>query len=323
MTLTELLPIAGALTAPAFFLLFALAALGSPLLALACLLSGQLCSTQYIEAYARRLLRMALTATVPALLAVVMVCPLLVYKASWVLDWFWASPVVPGLFTVCTLAFFASLLTMRLSTASPKHERQSGPIFQAFTLAALAVIILWLALVLAHGILVQAKAVLQTPVSEGLGVAPLIAPNASTPPSLLWTALAALVPLSTACAGVLSLEYLLLLRDREPFGREALTQMLRVAARCSLRSILLAAAFLPVLWMHLPEMSALPEWLLTVRAMLGFAAGLIFLMFLCTGYLARCGRPWSHLFAIHLSAFAAWLCLTAQLSIVLLCFYGA
>jgi len=266
---------------------------------------------------------MALTATVPALLAVVMICLLLAYKASWVVDWFLASPVGPGLFAICTLAFFASLLTIRLSTASPRHKRQSSPISQAFILAALAVIILWLALVLAHGILVQAKAVLQAPASEGLRVAPLIAPDASPLPSLLWTALAALVPLCTASAGVLSLEYLLLLRDREPFGREALTQMLRVAARCSLRSILLAAAFLPVLWTHLPEMSALPEGVLTVRAMLGLVAGLMLLMFLCAGYLARSGRPWSHPFAIHLSAFAAWLCLTAQLSIGLLCFYGA
>jgi len=323
MPLMELLLIAGALTAPAFFLLFALAALGSPLLALVCLLSGQLYSTQYFEAYARRLLRMALTAMVTVLLAMVMVSFLLMRKTPWVVDWVLASPVGPGLFAVSTLAFFASLLTLRLSTSSPRHRRQGSPIFQAFILAALAMAILWLAMVLTHDILVQAKSVLQAPVSEGMTVAPLIASDTSSLPSRLWMALTALVPLCTACAGVLSLEYLLLIRDREPFGREALTQMLRVAARCSLRSTLLAAAFLPVLLAHLPEMSALPGGRLSARVLLGLTAGLILLIVFCAGYLSRSNRPWSHSFAIHLTVFATWLCLAGHLSIGLLCFYGA
>lgn len=323
MPLTELLLIAGALTAPAFFLLFALAALGSPLLALVCLLSGQLYSTQYIEAYVRKLLRMALTASVPALLSMVMVSLLLMRKTPWVVDWIQASPVGPGFFATTTLAFFASLLTLRLATPSPRQRRQGSPIFQTLILTALAMSILWLALVLVHGLLVQAKAVLQTPVSEGLAVAPLIAPNTSALPSLLWMALAALVPLCTACASVLSLEYLLLIRDREPFGREALTQMLRVAARYSLRSTMVTAAFLPVLWTHLPEMSTQPEGRLPAQALLGLAAGLMLLLVFSAGYLSRNSRPWSHSFAIHLSVFAIWLCLAAHLSVGLLWFYGA
>ncbi len=323
MPLTELLPIAGALTAPAFFLLFALAALGAPLLALVCLASGQLRSTQYIEAYARRLMRMALTATVPALLAFFMAGILLTYKSPWVIDWLQASPVAPGLFAVSALAFCASLLTLRLSRPSPRHARQSSPFVQALILSALALFILWLAVVLGHGILEQAKAVLRAPVAEGLGVASLVMPDASAMPTQLWLALAGLVPLCTACAGVLSLEYLLLLRDREPFGREALTQMLRIAARSSLRSTLLAAAFLPVLWTQLPEMAALPGADVAVRVMLGLVGVLALLLVLCAGFLARSGRPWSHPLVIHASLFGTWLCLTALLCTGMLCFYGA
>jgi len=322
MPLTELLPIAGGLTAPAFFLLFALATLGSPLLALVCLASGQLCSTQYIEAYARRLLRMALTVAIPALLAFCMVCTLLAYKSPWVLDWIKASPVAPGLFAMASLALFASLLTLRASRSRPRHARQSNPLVQAFILSILTLVILWLALVLAHGMLEQAKAVLRSPVSEGLAVAALVTPDASIFTSLLWTSLAAIVPLCAACAGSLSQEYLLLLRDREPFGREALTQMLRIAARCTLRSTLLAAAFLPVLWTHLPEMPALPEGVFAAKAMLGLAGACVLLMLFCAGFLTRSGRPWSHPLAVHLNLFAVWLCLTALLCVALLCFYG-
>lgn len=322
MPLTELLPIAGILTAPAFFLLFALAALGSPLLALVCLVSGQLCSTQYIEAYARRLLRMALTAAMPALLAFIMVCGLLAYKSPWVLDWLKASPVAPGLFAMSALAFFASLLTLRVSRPSPRHARQNSPLAQAFILSVLTLVILWLALVLSHGLLEQAKAVLRTPFSEGLAVAPLVTPDASALTSFLWTSLAAIVTLCAACAGILSQEYLILLRDREPFGREALTQMLRIAARCTLRSTLLAAAFLPVLWTHLPEMPTLPEGLFAAQVMLGLAGACVLLMVLGSGYLSRSGRPWSHPLAIHLNVFVVWLCLSALLCVTLLCFYG-
>jgi len=322
MLLNELLPIAGVLTAPAFFLLFALAALGSPLLALVCLASGQLCSTQYIEAYARRLLRMALTASLPALLAFSMATALLGYKSPWMLDWLKASPIAPGLLAMSAMAFFASLLTLRLSRPSPRHARQNSPLAQAFILSVLTLIILWLTLVLAHGILEQAKAVLRSTVSEGLAVAPLITPDASALTSLLWTSLAAIVPLCAACAGILSQEYLLLLRDREPFGREALTQMLRIAARCTLRSTLLAAAFLPVLWTHLPDLPALPDGLFAAKVMLGLAGACVLLMIFNAGYLSRSGRPWTHSFAIHLNLFTVWVCLSALLCVALLCFYG-
>ena len=337
MPFNELIPIAAALTAPAFFLLLGLGALGAPLLALVCLASSHLYNTQYIEAFARRLLRMALTAAVPALVALAMLCALLFHKAPWTLDWLLASALAPGLFVVAVLAFFASLLTVRLSRPSARHARQNSPIGQAFVLSLLSLFIMWLALVLGNGLLEQGKAVqlatnqlttgvLATGQADGaqnIAVAPLLLLDATALPSVLWLALAALVPLSIACAGTLSLEHLLLRRDREPFGREALTQMLRIAARSSLRSALLATAFLPVLWTHLPEMPALPEGVLAAKLLLGLAGACALLLMLCAGYLARSGRPWAHGIAAHATVLSAWACLTFLLCVALLCFYGA
>ena len=323
MPLNELLPIAGALTAPAFFLLFALAALGAPLLAFVCLASGQLHSTQYIEAYSRRLLRMAFSSALPAVLALLMVCGLLAFSGSWVRDWLQAAPTVPALFSVAGLAFLSLLLKLRLSQSAARRSRQASPMLQAFTLSVLALAVLWLALALTHGLLTQAQAVVRAPLAEGLGVVPLISPDTSDFPPLFWTALAALVPLCTACAGTLSLEYLLLLRDREPFGREALTQMLRIAARCTLRSALLAAAFLPVLWTHLPKQSPQPDGVLAAQVMLGLAAGFALLLCLSSGSLARSGRPWARPLAVHLTWLCAWLCLASLLCVGMLCFYAA
>lgn len=324
MSLVEMLPIVGALSAPAFFLIFALASLGSPLLAFVCLASGQLQTTQYIEAYARRLLRMALTTALPALLAFIAISALFAIKTPWLLDWLRAAPVGPGLFTMSILAYLASLLTLRKSKPSARHARQSSPLAQALVLSVLSLAILWLTLALMDGILEQAQAVLRaTPVLEGLNVAPLVTPDASALPPLFWTSLAALVPLCTAGAGALSMEYLLLRRDSDPFGREALAQMLRVASRSTLRSTLLAAAFLPVLWSHLPEMPDLVDGVLGARILLGLAGACALVLCLCAGLVARSGRPWSRSLTIHLAAFVFWLGLTALLGVALLCFYAA
>lgn len=333
MPLTELIPIAAALTAPAFFLLFGLAALGAPLLALVCLASSHLYNTQYIEAFARRLLRMALTAAVPALMALALLCVLLFRKTPWTLDWLQASALAPGLFVVAVLAFSASLVTVRLARPTARHARQNSPIGQAFILSLLALFILWLALVLGNGLLEQGKAVQlataqmlasgQASHEQNLAVAPLLALDATTLPPVLWLALAALALLCISLAGALSLEHLLLRRDREPFGREALTQMLRIAARSCLRSTLLAAAFLPVLWSHLPQMPAMPEGLLAAKVLLGLAGACALLMMLCSGYLARSGRPWAHGMAAHATVLSAWAGLTFLLCVALFCFYGA
>ena len=264
---------------------------------------------------------MALSCAVPALLTFVLAAALLAYRAAWVGDWVRAAPLGPGLFAVAALAFFASLTTLRLSRPSPRHRRQNSPLGQAFILTLLAAAILWLGLALGISLQDQAQAVLRAPSEGGLGVAPLITPDVSTLPNL-WTALAALIALSAAAAGAMSLEYLLMLRDREPFGREALAHVLRLAARCTLRATLLAGAFLPVLWTHLPEMPALPGGELAAKVLLGVCAGTSAFICLFTILVARSTRPCSRQLCIHGIALMLWLGLTALLSVGLLCFYA-
>jgi hypothetical protein len=321
MSLAELLPIVGALSGPAFFLVFTLAALGAPLLALCSLLASALRSTAHPEAYARRLLRMALTCAAPSLLIIAAAAALAAYRTPWLADWVIAAPLGPGLLTVGALAFCASLATMRLSRPSPRHGRQNSLLGQAFILTLLAAAILWLALALGISLQDQAQAVLRAPRDGGIGVAPLITPDVTALPNL-WTALAASIALSAAAAGAISLEYLLLLRDREPFGRDALAHMLRLAARCTLRSTLLAAAFLPVLWMRLPAMPALTDGEIAAKALIGVCACACVLLCLFSGIVARSARPWSRSLSIHSAVIALWGGLTALLSIALLCHYA-
>lgn len=323
MSLVELLPIVGALSAPAFFLIFALASLGAPLLALVCLTAGQLRSTQYIEAYSRRLLRMALTAALPALLAFAVGLGAALHKAPWIMDWTLAAPMGPGLLTVAMLAFFASLVTLRLSKSSSRHARQGTPIGPTLILSVLAVCILWLVMALCASLAEQAHAVLRAPVEGGVGVAPLLTPDSSALPPLFWTALAGMLPLCAACAGALSQEYLLALRDREPFGREALAQMLRIAGRSTLRATILSVAFLPALWSRLPEMPSLPGAPAAARLMIGAAAACAMALCATSVRISRSNRPWAHPLAAHLGLLAAWAGFTALLSIGLLVFYSA
>jgi hypothetical protein len=321
MPLADLLPIAGALSAPAFFLIFALASLGSPFLALVCLTAAALRSTAHPEAYSRRLLRMALSCAVPTLLVFTASTALTVYRMPWILDWVRAAPLIPGLFAVLILAFCASLTTMRLSRPSPRHGRQNSPLGQSFILAGLSVAILWLGLALCASLTEQARAVLHAPTDGSLAVAALITTDVTTLPCM-WTGLAALVALCAALAGAISLEYLLLLRDREPFGREALAHALRLAARCTLRSTLVAAAFLPVLWTHLPDMPALPGGELAAKTLICVCGGACVLICLFSASIARSTRPWDSALTIHTNMLLLWLGLTAILSVGLLNFYA-
>ncbi|GAB6125266.1 hypothetical protein [Humidesulfovibrio idahonensis] len=321
MSPSELLPIVGALSGPAFFLIFALAALGAPLLALVCLLAAALRSTAHPEAYARRLLRMALTCAVPSLLVFAAAGALAAYRTEWLADWVRAAPMGPGLFAVAALAFCASLVTMRLSRPSARHGRQNSPLGQAFILTLLAATILWLGLALGISLQDQAQAILRSPMADGIGVAPLMTPDVTALPNL-WTALAALVALSAAAAGAISLEYLLLLRDREPFGRDALAHVLRLAARCTLRAALLAGAFLPVLWTHLPAMPALQGGETAAKSLLGICAAACVLLCVFSGIVARSARPWDKPLSIHAAVLVLWGGLTSLLSVALLCHYA-
>ncbi|SNR82350.1 hypothetical protein SAMN04488503_1518 [Humidesulfovibrio mexicanus] len=322
MSMSELFNIAGALAPPGFFLVFGLAALGAPMLALVCQTAGQLHTTQYIEAYSRRLLRMALTASLPPLLALLTVCGVAMVKAPWIMDWAHAAPLGPGLVAIAIPAYLALLMTQRRSARGRRHARQDNPLLQTFILSVLAFGILLLLLALADGVLDQAKAVLRIPLDQRPSAVPLVTPDLSALPPLFWTLLAALTCLSITCASTLSLEYLLLLRDREPFGREALAQMLRIAARATLRSALVSMAFLPMLWTGLPEPIAHTEQAAYSRGLMLLAGCCTLLICLCSGLVARSARPWAKSGPVHISAVLLWITVTALLCIAFLCFYA-
>lgn len=321
MSLAELLPIVGGLSAPAFFLVFALASLGSPLLALVCLLAAHLRSTQTPEAYARRLLRLALSCAVPALPVFFGAIGLLAWRKPWLADWLFAAPLGPGLLAVALLAFCASLLTLRLSAPGARHRQRSSPIGPTAVLCLLAVIILWLGALFCASLLEQAQAVLRSSADGAISVVPLVVPDVTLLPLNLG-ALAAVIALCMAAAGAASLEYLLLLRDREPFGRDAQAHMLRLAARATLRSALLAGAYLPVLWTQLPEMPMLPGAHTDARLLLAVCGACCLLLCLCAGFVARSNRPWKLAPTIHAALLLLWLGLTALLSVGLLAFYS-
>lgn len=323
MLLAEILPILGAMSAPAFFLIIALASLGSPLLALAYLLLAHIGNSTYQEAFARRLLRMALTCATPTLLVFYGALAAACYRHPWLLDWMRAAPLAPGLFAIITLTFYASLLTIRITKHSRHHRRQGTPLAPTFALAILAMAILWLALALATNLQEQAQAVLRATMENGIGVVPLIITDTTTLSPMLWTSLAAIAALCIACAGAMSQEYMLTLRDREPFGRDAQAQMLRLAARSTLRACLLAVAFLPVLWLHLPALSPLHGDTSAAKVLLGISGAACLLLCILSSILARSKRPWLHTLPIHTNLLCLWIALTALLSVALLCFYAA
>ncbi|OIO02239.1 MAG: hypothetical protein AUJ49_06565 [Desulfovibrionaceae bacterium CG1_02_65_16] len=319
MPLADLLPIAGALSAPAFLLIFALAALGAPFFAFLYLLTAALRSSPHLEAYASRLLRMALTCAVPSLLIAFASAGLAGYRTPWLMDWVRAAPLPPALLGLASLAFCASLLTLRRRT--PRHGRLGSPLGQAFILAILAGGLLWLGLALSTALQEQARAVLHAPSESGLGVAPLILPDVTTMPGLGFALAAALV-LGGLAAGAISLEYLLLRRDREPFGRDALSYMLRMAARGTLRCALLAAAFIVALWLRLPDMPTAPGGDIAPKLLLGVCTVACALVFLFSQLVAHSRRPWDRALTIHANMLALWLGLTALLSLGLINFYA-
>lgn len=319
MPLIELLPIAGLLSAPAFFAVFALAALGAPALAFLCLATAELYSSALLEPYARRLLRMALTCAVPAVLAALGAGTLAALRWPWLLDWLRAAPIGPGLLFLAVLAFLFLLGLARRSR--PGSRRQPGsPISRALALTLLSAAILWLAAALAHGLLDQLRAVLDAPSEGGIGVAQLVLPDATAMPPLVWASLAALGAFAVATAGAASLEYLLLLRDREPFGREAQAQMMRMAARGAFRAGLCAVAFLPVLYNHLPPMPGLSGAEPVAQGLLALALGTCLLFCLAAMVVSRSQRPWNRGLAIHLGLLCIWATLTTLSCLAFLCF---
>jgi hypothetical protein len=319
MPYADLLRLAGALAAPAFFLLIALAALGAPPVALICLLAAQTRRTQHPEAYGRRLLRMALTCALPSLVLVAAAVAVGVHRVPWLGDWLRATPLPPILASVTALAYCVTLIVFRASRPRYRHGREEGRITQAFSLTLLSLACLWLAMLLAHSLGMQIQAVLAAPASDGISVAPLQRPELDSLAPLFWTIFVAAVPMSMACAGALSLEYLLLRRDREPFGREAFAQSIKLAARISLRTTLVAAAFLPALWSRISTLPTDAE----PATVLVFGCGVaLILACLLWIIIARSTRPLTRPLAIHCALLLLWAALMLLLAAGLLCLYA-
>jgi len=321
MPLAELLRIPAAMAAPAFFLFFGLAALGAPILATICLTVGQVRGTQHPEAYARRLLRMALTCSVITSLVLASSTGFALYRLPWLRDWVLAAPMAPALTTLAIASYCVSLLVLRFSRSSYRPHRENS-LPPAAALSLLAVAILWLSLSLLRDLAAQAQAVLAANPEDGIAIARLILPDMTSPPPLLWAAVLASTLAATMCAGAWSLEYLLLRRDREPFGRDAFSHAMRLAARSTLRSALLAVSFLPALWGRLTAMPGPPEEAQAVRLLLITCGVSVLLSCAMWGLLARSKRPCSSPLKVHGALTLIWLALTCALSAALLHFYA-
>ncbi|OGR35549.1 MAG: hypothetical protein A2051_14105 [Desulfovibrionales bacterium GWA2_65_9] len=321
MPLSELLRIPAAMAAPAFFLFFGLAALGAPLLAAICLTVGQVRGTQHPEAYARRLLRMALTCALLSGVVLSGVTGAALYRLPWLRDWLLAAPLVPALLALGSTAYCVSLAVLRVSRGAYRAQPVNS-LPPAAALSVLAVGVLWLSLSLLRDLAAQARAVLDATPTGGIALAPLMTPDLSSTAPLLWAAVLASTLAAAMCAGAWSLEYLLLRRDREPFGREAFAHTLRLAARSSLRSGLLALSFLPALWSRLTDLPASPTDAQAVMALLLACGACILTACVLWIVLARNKRPCSSPALVHGALFLVWLGLTAALSAALLHFYA-
>ena len=139
---------------------------------------------------------------------------------------------------------------------------------------------------------------------------------------MLFAAVLASSLAGVMCAGAWSLEYLLLRRDREPFGREAFAHAMRLAARSSLRSGLLALSFLPALWGRLTDLPGSPNDARTVMALLIACGVSILAACILWGLLARSKRPCSSPMLVHGALLLVWLGLTTSLSAALMHFYA-
>lgn len=317
----ELLRIPAAMAAPAFFLFFGLAALGAPVLATICLTVGQVRGTQHPEAYARRLLRMALTSALLTVLVLAAVTGMALYRLQWLRDWVQAAPLVPALAVLAIAAYCVSLLVLRMSRGGYR-ARPVNQLPAAAALSVLSVAILWLSLSLLRDLAAQAQAVLAANPESGIAIARLILPDLNNAPPLLWAAVLASTLAATMCAGAWSLEYLLLRRDREPFGRDAFAHAIRLAARSSLRSGLLALSFLPALWGRLTDMPGPASDAQAVMYLLLGCGACVLAACVLWIFLARSRRPGSSPLKVHSALTLVWMGLTCALSAALLHFYA-
>lgn len=321
MTIADLVRIVPFVTAPAFFALCGLAALGAPILASVCLIAAEARRTQHPGAYARRVLRMAASMAVLTLFVIGAVVATASWRTPWVVDWLRASPLLPGTVAALMVAYAAALLLHRAGTP-PRHQLSQTPIIKTLLLAVLSLIVLWLALGLMRDLVAQALAVLSATPEGSVAVVPLVHPALEYPTPHFLSAVAATMLLAVTSASALSMEYLLLRHDHEPFGRDAFAQILLLASRCSLRSGLLVAAAYPMTWSQLTNLlGEMPE-AGAIKLLLTVSAGALLLACTLWAIISRSLRPHSRSGVIHCATLLLWLCLTCLLSAALVYTYA-
>lgn len=318
---TDLARVVPLMAAPAFFALFGLAALGAPLLALICRTGAEALRVQHLEVYARRLLRMAVSVSVLSGLVAAAALALALVRVTWAWDWIRSDPTAPGLWFVCALGYLVALLLARV-TAPPRYQRSDSPLLKAFLLTLLSVALAWLSLAVLGDFATQAKAVLQAPGEGALSVAALNPPRLALPTLRLMASVLATLLLAVTCASALSMEYLMLRRDHDPFGRDAFAQALRLGARSALRSGILVAAAYPMTWMHLTDMLEGRPEAQAIKALLALSLAALLLGCLLWAMVSRSQRPHNAGPAMHMGLLSLWASLTLLFSAALLYFYA-
>lgn len=308
------------MAAPAFFALFGLAALGAPLLALICRLGAEVLRTQYLEVYARRLLRMGVSVSVFSGLVAVGAFSLVFLRAGWAWDWVRSEPAAPALWLSCAVGYLLALILARV-TAPPRYQRSDSPLLKAFLLSLLALALTWLSLSLAGDFAIQAKGVLAASPDEGLAVVALHPARITAPSLHMVASVAATLLLAVTCASAMSCGYLVLRRDHDPFGRDAFAQALRLGARTALRSGILVAAAYPMTWMHLTDLLEGRPEAQTIKALLASSLALLLAACGLWAVLSRSQRPGGGV-ALHGGMFSLWMSLTLLFSAALLYFYA-
>lgn len=308
------------MAAPAFFALLGLAALGAPLLALICRLGAEILRTQYLEIYARRLLRMGVSVSALSGLVAVGAISLVFLRADWAWDWARSEPAAPALWLGCAVAYLLALLMARV-TAPPRYQRSDSPLFKTFLLSLLALALTWLSLSVAADFSIQAKAVLTAPAEEAMAVAALYPARITAPSLHMVASVAATLLLAITCASAMSCGYLVLRRDHDPFGRDAYAQALRLGARTALRTGILVAAAYPMTWMHLTDLLEGRPEAQTIKALLAFSLALLLGSCGLWAVLSRSQRPGGGL-ALYGGLLCLWTSLTLLFSAALLYFYA-
>lgn len=308
------------MAAPAFFALFGLAALGAPMLAFICRFGSELLRIQYLEVYARRLLRMGVSAAVLSGVVTLATFTLVFVRSEWAWDWARTEPAAPALWLACAVGYMLALLLARV-TAPPRYQRSDSPLLKTFILMLLALALTWLSLSVAGDFALQAKAVLNAPEDSGLAVAQLHAASVTMPSLHMVASIGATLLLALTCAAAMSCCYLVLRRDHDPFGRDAYAQALHLGARSALRSGILVAAAYPMTWMHLTDLLEGRPEAQTIKALLAFS--LAFLIGACAlwAVLSRSQRPGGGV-ALNGGMLFLWLSLTLLFSAALLYFYA-